>query len=289
MPEGDTIYRSATSLRRWIGGREVTAAAVVGPSSGMRADAGWDAGLNAGRALVGTEVEAVDSRGKHLLIRFSSGLTLHTHMRMTGSWHLYPSGERWRRPRHRARAVIETGARLAVCFDAPVVELLATAEEALHPSLNKLGPDLISSTSLEPGDLLARAARRAADSPSVGELLLDQAFVAGVGNIYRCESLFICGLDPGTPVASLADREIIELVETAARLMKANAFSGAGFSRSFDSPPDRHWVYRHWVYRRAGLPCRRCATVVRSAPLGREARIAYWCERCQPPRNTIVA
>jgi endonuclease-8 len=262
VPEGDTIFRTATSLRRWIGGRAVTAARTIQP------------GIDAG-ALVGTTVEEVEARGKHLLVHFSGGLTLHSHMRMTGSWHVYPTGERWRKPARQARFVVETGARLAVCFNAPVIELLTSGEVRTHGSLRRLGPDVLHPETLDPLDVHTRARARAAASPTAGELLLDQQVVAGIGNIYRCESLFLCGVNPRVPSAALDDDELDRLVATAARLMAANA-GISSFSRSFDGGPDRPWVYgRH------GLPCRVCGTAIERALLGAQARSVYWCPTCQ--------
>src|SRR4051794_12397539 len=131
MPEGDTILRTAVSLRRWIEGREVTEA--TSPAEGAPLD-----------RVVGTKVESIDTRGKHLLIRFSSGDVLHTHMRMTGAWHVYPAGAKWRRPAWQARAVLVCGERLAVCFNAPVVELLAPGGVEMHGAMRGLGPDVLA-------------------------------------------------------------------------------------------------------------------------------------------------
>jgi endonuclease VIII len=268
VPEGDTIFRTATTLRRWLVGRQVTAVRVGGP------------GIPAGR-LVGATVDAVESQGKHLLIRLSSGDTLRTHMRMTGSWHVYGAGERWRKPEYQARLVLECGDRVAVCFNAPVIEVLATREESVHPALAGLGQDLLGRDPLNLAVLPARARAAAEDAPTIGELLLDQRVVAGIGNIYRCESLFVCGTDPWTAVAAVPDEVLAQLVTTAARLLRANATGtrGTPWARAFDGRPDRPWVYR-----RAGLPCRRCGTIIRSAPLGRQPRTVYWCPTCQPRR-----
>ncbi len=263
MPEGDTIFRTATSLHRWLGGREVTAA-----SSGRDV-------VDVTR-VVGSTVDGVDAKGKHLLMRFSSGLVLHTHMRMSGSWHVYPAGERWSRPARQARLVIETGSRLAVCFNAPVIELLAGDAVRAHGSLRRLGPDVLRPADLDLGEIVTRATARAAASPTVGELLLDQQVVSGIGNIYRCESLFLCGANPRLASASLDPELVGRLVDTASRLMGANAATSA-FDRSFDGGRDRPWVYG-----RRGRPCRRCGTLVQRDLLGRQARSVYWCPTCQP-------
>ncbi|MBA3655058.1 MAG: Fpg/Nei family DNA glycosylase [Actinobacteria bacterium] len=248
MPEGDTIFRAATSLRKWLVGRPVTAA------SSLKVPV---------ERLVGDEVEAVEARGKHLLIRFAGGLTLHTHMRMTGAWHVYRAGEKWRKPRHLAGVVLECGDRVAVCFSAPVVELLPTRTEVLHPVLAGLGPDILSAP-VDVDEVLRRAGGQPADVP-IGDLLLDQQVVAGIGNIWRCEALFVCRVHPATahPATDLA-----ELVRTASRLMQAHARLGA--------------TYRPQIYGRSGRPCLRCRTPIESARAGRHARTAYWCPRCQP-------
>jgi endonuclease VIII len=261
LPEGDTIFRTAVSLRRWLGGRVVTAAT----AAKARVDLS---------PVVGRRVERVEAQGKHLLIHFSEGLVLHTHMRMTGSWHVYPTGERWRKPPSQARVVIETGERLAVCFNAPVVELLTPKEHAGHGALRRLGPDLLGPQPLDQVEIRARA--RASDASTVGELLLDQTVVAGIGNIYRCESLFLCRVDPHRPTSDLDDATIEHLVTTAARLLRANAVTSA-FDRSFDGGPDRPWVYK-----RSGRPCRRCGATIRRELLGLQARAVYWCPACQP-------
>lgn len=263
MPEGDTIFRSAASLRKWIGGRVITGAR----SQRQRVPPG---------ALVGHRVEAVEAAGKHLLIRLSSGQTLHTHMQMTGAWHVYRQGERWRKPSHLARVVLEAGDRVAVCFDAPVVELLDAEAERTHPSLSRLGPDVL----VEPLDLdeVVRRAREVPPTTTVGELLLDQRVVAGIGNIYRCEALFRRRVDPLATVAQVSDEVLSGVVAEASKLMRANV--SQGFERETGAGRGRRWVYG-----RRGKPCLRCGTAVRSKPHGTEARTGprtlYWCPKCQ--------
>jgi endonuclease VIII len=268
VPEGDTIFRTATTLRRWLAGRVITSARTRVP------------GLPAAR-LVGATVTAVESQGKHLLVRFSNGDTLHTHMRMSGSWHVYLAGERWHLPEWQARLVLEVADRVAVCFNAPTIELLASRAERLHPGLVGLGQDLLGSDQLDLTAAIRRARQRAEESPLIGEMLLDQHVVAGIGNIYRCESLFLCAIDPWAPVAAVADTELGCLFETAAELLRANATGtrGSPVARAFGAGPERPWVYR-----RAGRPCRRCGSVIQSRRLGHQARTVYWCPVCQPPR-----
>lgn len=253
MPEGDTIFRAAATLDRWLTGRTVTAAR----TQVHRLPA---------EKLVGQTIEAVEARAKHLLIRFSSGMVLHTHMKMTGSWHVYPAGARWRKPGWQARVVLEAGDRVAVCFNAPVVELLTERDEAEHPALAGLGPDV-----LKPPLDMDEVRRRAAGRPTeftIGELLLDQQVVSGIGNIYRCEALFLCGTDPHTP---WPEADLDELVATASRVMLAQLQPRS--------------IYEPLVYGRTGQPCTRCRTPIRSELYGEQPRTVYWCPKCQPPER----
>ena len=218
--------------------------------------------------LVGQRVEAVEAQGKHLLVRLDSGQVLHTHMKMTGSWHVYRAGERWRRPESQARLTLACGDRVAVCFNAPVVELLQPRAEALHPGLTGLGPDLLVDP-FDVDEVRRRAATRPPDLP-IGELLLDQRVVAGIGNIWRCESLFAEGRNPWQPQSALSDDDLDRLVLTASRLMRAQL------------GPWQREQSRKWVYGRSGRPCRRCGTRIQSRRSGEGARVVYWCPRCQP-------
>jgi endonuclease-8 len=213
--------------------------------------------------LVGDEVDEVEARGKHLLIRFAGGLTLHTHMRMTGSWHVYRVGDKWRKPKHLAGVVLEFGDRIAVCFSAPVIELLPTRTEFAHPVLAGLGPDILTAP-LDVDEIKRRAAEQDPSVP-IGDVLLDQQVVAGIGNIWRCEAMFNCKVNPAAPHSTV---DLDALVRTASRLMQAHARLGV--------------VYRPRVYNRAGRPCPRCHRPIKAARQGRHARTAYWCSKCQP-------
>jgi endonuclease-8 len=227
--------------------------------------------------MIGHTVERVEANGKHLLIRFDSGHVLHTHMRMTGSWHVYSKGLRWQRPASQAKVTVTCGERMAVCFNAPVVELLAPGAERNHPSLSGLGPDVLGQT-LDLEEIRRRARNRPPDAP-LGELLLDQRVVAGVGNIWRCEALFLEGHNPFTPVSALTDDALDALVSTARKIMSESLGpSGplSGGQGPFTGRPQR------WVYRRTGRPCRRCSTPIRSRAQGEQVRMAYWCPTCQP-------
>lgn len=258
MPEGDTIYRAAATMRRWLQGRTITRASTTSTAPVER--------------LVGETVDEVEARAKHLLIRCSGNLTIHTHMKMTGSWHVYSAGQRWRRPRSQARLVLETDgdpAHVAVCFNAPVVELIERRAENLHPALASLGPDV-----LEPPVDVVEVRRRATElltaTVPVADLLIDQRVVSGIGNIWRCESLFVERLDPATPWVEVAPLKLDALVLTASTLMVASAGApSASAARG-----------RHFVYRRARRPCRRCSAPIRAARFANN-RTVYWCPNCQ--------
>jgi endonuclease-8 len=226
--------------------------------------------------LVGDTVVSVEPHAKHLLIRFASGKTLHTHMRMQGAWYVHPVGERWRRPAWQARIVLEAGDRVAVCFNAPIVELVRTKAEVIHPALSALGPDILVQPLAIP-EILARAGSRPR-STEVGDLLLDQRVISGIGNIFRCESLFVARLHPCRLLASIDDHVLTAAVEAAARLMIANTQPGSSVRREFGLGAGERWVYR-----RTRRPCRRCGTAIQSARVGQQARTAYWCPTCQPP------
>jgi endonuclease VIII len=260
VPEGDTLRRTAAGLAPYLVGRPVTAA---------RARPG---GPQVER-IVGATIEAVEAVGKNLLIRFSNGLEVRTHLRMTGSWHRYRPGERWRRPPGRARLVLEVPGAVAVCFDAPVVELFERRVEVIHPGLAGLGPDLLDPDWGYGHD--AEAVRRLRDpdraTMTIAEALLDQRALAGIGNIWRNETLYRERVHPWAPVGQLVDANLERLIATARRLLRASAEATPGRARL-------------QVYRRAGRPCRRCGTIIRSAPHATAVpRTTYWCPTCQPP------
>jgi endonuclease VIII len=272
VPEGDTIYRSARALRAVLAGHPVTGVRTTVPR--LRA-----IGLD---RLVGQRVRDVEPRGKHLLHWFDpGGLALHTHMMMTGSWHVYRPGERWRKPVHRAKLVLEVPDVLAVCFDAPVCELLTAGQVAAHPALARLGPDPLA----ERADL--GEARRRLDARAdreVGEALLDQGVLAGVGNVYRIEVLFLHRVDPFTPVHAVPPEARDALLATAARLLKENVAPGRALRRT---TPSSGAGGRLHVYGRGGRPCPRCGTPISVGRQGPQARLTYWCARCQGPGRPL--
>ena len=267
MPEGDTIARAAAALHRALAGRVVTAFATgLAPLARVDDDT----------PLAGRTIEHCRSLGKHLLLEFSGGLLLRTHMRMSGSWHLYRPGERWQRPARAARIRIDTDAWVAVAFDVPVAEFVREADLHRHRPLAMLGPDL-ANPSFDRADGLARM--RASGDRAIGEVLLDQRVVAGLGNVLRSETLFVAGLHPEIPAARLSAADLTRLLDVAAELLQRNARPDAGPMRN--TTGRRAPGQALWVYQRTGQPCRRCGTPVMSAARGLEARRVYWCPSCQ--------
>lgn len=270
MPEGDTLFRTAAGLRPYLVGRRVSAARTGGPGARPQVE-----------RVVGQEITAVEALGKNLLIRFANGLEIRTHLRMNGSWHRYRPGEPWRRPRARARLVIEVPGAVAVCFDAPVVELLEQRAEAIHPSLGRLGPDLLA-PDFDPADAVRRLRDPSRASTTIGEALVDQRALAGIGNVYKSELLWLERVAPTTPVGDLDDETLTTLVTTAAALLRTNAERARGPER-VTTRADRRAVGPLYAYGRSGRPCRRCGSPIRSMRQGRELpRTTYWCPVCQP-------
>jgi endonuclease-8 len=250
VPEGDTIHTSAERLRAALAGRPIVRfeARLVRRSL-------WPA--------PGVVVEDVRAHGKNLIMTFSNGSTLLTHLRMNGEWHVYGTGERWWKSRAFARAVVEVPGVVAVCFQAPVVEI---HDRTSIPRLASLGPDLC-----EPEPDIDEALRRLGSAPgrAIEEALLDQRIASGIGNVYKSEVLYLCRVHPRTPVGSLAEERRRALLETAARLLLRNV----GSSRRRTVPTGLA------VYARASKPCLRCGTAIAMA---KGARVTYWCPQCQP-------
>ena len=265
MPEGDTVHRTAERLRPMIGHEVTSARARPGPGLRRVPDLS---------RLVGARVLGVEARGKHLLIGFEGGLTLRSHMRMTGSWRLLPPSERPSAPLHRSTAIIESSAWTAVAIATPVIELLTDAELRRSEPLRSLGPDLLAAE-FDTEEALRRL--RLHDRDELGSALLDQRAVAGIGNVFKSEVAFLEGLDPWSPVAAYTDDQLRAAVATARRLLLANLAGGRRSTTGRTTPGQRLWVYR-----RSGRPCRRCGSVIRSRPQGSPPRLTWWCPRCQP-------
>jgi endonuclease-8 len=274
MPEGDTIFRAARTLHRALAGKPVVRFESMLPAlTRVHEDA----------AITGRTVVRVRAVGKHLLMQFSEGLTLRTHMRMNGSWHIYRPGEAWRRPRLDMRIVVATSDFEAVGFNIPVAEFIRDENLTRHRVLRDLGPDLLAEN-FDATEAIARI--RARRDVEIGDVLLTQRVLAGVGNVYKSEVLFACGVNPFAITGTLADETVRCVVETARKFLRMNV-SGelaamttyTGFRRT-TRRSDPH--ERLWVYGRARLPCRRCGTPIDVRAQGRDARLTYWCARCQP-------
>jgi endonuclease VIII len=227
--------------------------------------------------VVGSRVTAVEANGKHMFIHFDNGLAVHTHLRMAGTWHRYAPGEPWRIAAWKARVVLEVEGHVIVCFNAPVAELMPARAVALHPSVASLGPDLLS-PDFSAEDAFSRLRSRA--SMEIAEALLDQRVMAGIGNVFKSETLFIEGINPWTPVSALSDEQLRGLIATAYRLLQENAASGPHRVTTRGDPRVRGSVY---AYGRAHDPCPRCGTPIRVQRQGGLNRSTYWCPTCQPP------
>ncbi len=259
MPEGDTIHRAASALRTALAGKVMVrfdAPRLVGPTP------------EAGRI-----VERVESHGKHLEIEWDDGLILHTHMRMSGSWHLYRIGDQWRKPYNDMRASIEVEDWLAVCFNAPVVETYRVPDRRRHPGMGRLGPDLCT-----PGTDLGAVVNLLLSYPDatarLGDVLLDQRVMCGVGNVYRCEVLWADELSPFAPVGALGELDAVRVVNTAASMLRANLHRASRVT----VPGVKGGLA---VYGRNGQPCHRCGESIASRRFGQHNRLLYWCPGCQ--------
>lgn len=261
MPEGDTYAQAARRLRSALVGRRLVA---VDGVAAIRARAD---------RIVGADVEAVRTHGKHLLIDLSTGLTIHTWLGMPGRWRLYRSEAAWHEDPGAARVVLDTGEAVAVCFAAPTVEV--DRRRVLDHRLRHLGPDILAAD-LDLPEVRRRVALADPSTPA-STFLLDQRIVAGIGNEYACEALFLEGVPPSSPVGGLPVERRVALIERARRLMLPNA-RGRGRTTTGYRGRGRE----SWVYGREGLPCRRCGAVIAGGRIGADrSRVAFWCPRCQ--------
>jgi endonuclease VIII len=268
MPEGDTIFRAARTLHRALAGHVVTRFdTAYAPLARVHDDA----------PITGRTVDAVEAHGKHMVIRFSGGLVLRTHMRMHGSWHIYRPGERWHRPQRDMRVLVGTAAFVAVGFNVPDAEFERAEDVGARDPIARLGPDLLSA------DFdAAEAIRRLRERPAVpiAEALLDQRALAGIGNVFKSEVLFEGRVLPQTPVEHVADDRLAALVDIARRQLAANV--GAAAPHVGRRTTGRMAINEGlWVYGRGGRPCRRCGAPIAFARQGLGARPTYWCPRCQ--------
>ena len=272
MPEGDSIFRAARTLNLALAGKRVVRFESMFPALTR---------IHEDRPITGRTVEGVRAVGKHLLMQFSDGLVLRTHMRMNGSWHIYRPGERWRKRRLDMRIVVATADFEAVGFNSPIAEFIRDQSLARHEELRRLGPDLLAEA-FDEDEAIARI--RARGGMEIGDALLTQQVMTGIGNVYKSEVLFACGVNPFLPVASSSDAVLRRLVQTARKFLRMNVAGGllpmttyTGLRRTTRG----HARDRLWVYGRARLPCRKCGTTITVRAQGRNARLTYWCPTCQ--------
>jgi endonuclease VIII len=290
MPEGDTIHNAALRVAGALVGKEIRA--IETPQARHRMDR-WP------ERLAGRGVRAVEARGKHLFVRFEGDLTLHSHLRMGGKWGVYERGRRWTRSARRAWLVIRTDEHEVVQFDGPVLELMTDSRTRFDRLLAGLGTDIVADD-FDERSFLARL-REDDQTRDIGDALLDQRNVAGIGNIWKSEGCFLAGIDPWSKTADVTDDEALAIVRAARPLMRESARrdgpivtyrgesepsataqrAGASRARPSRRPDDRDRRGGTWVYERGGLPCRRCGATILARGQGDDNRTTHWCPRCQ--------
>ncbi len=276
MPEGDTIFRTARNLGRALVGKTIT---------GFRSSYPLLTRYNDDHPLAGQTVDRVEARGKWLLIYFSGGGILASHLFMNGRWHLYRHGQCWQLPRIHMRIVIENSEYQAVGFRVPVARMHTAQSLARDLHISRSENDLLSAEF----DIEAALNRLLArPSEAIADVLLDQAVLAGVGNVFKSEICFVQGLNPFRAVCTLTHDEAASAIACAQRLLKANVLEDSGDTIVTYRGQQRRTTHASdpgaslWVYGRAGEPCRRCGEVIRRRIQGADARVTFWCPRCQP-------
>jgi endonuclease-8 len=283
VPEGDTIFRTARSLGRALGGKPVTVFRSTYPLLTR---------FNEDTPLAGQTVERVEARGKWLLIHFSGGGTLATHMLMSGSWHIYRHGERWQQPRFNMRIVIENSEYIAVGFRVPVAEM-HTAQSLARQT--RIPCEQIDVLSAEFNAAEAERRVQAHGGEEIADVLLHQEVLAGVGNVFKSEICFVTGINPFCKVSALRQDQLQASIAAAQRLVRANVLEDSGDTIVTYGGRRRRTTHESdpgaslWVYGRNGEPCRRCSEPIRRRIQGPDARVTFWCARCQPmPDGTNI-
>lgn len=279
MPEGDTIFRAARALGRALGGKTIT---------GFRSAYPLLTRYHDDHPLTGQTVEGVESRGKWVLMHFSGGATLATHMLMNGSWHIYRPGERWQKRPADARIVIENKEYVAVGFNVPVAEMHTAQTLARDKRIPAPKGDLLSAD-FDPEAAYERMT--AQPDEELGDVLLRQRVIAGVGNEFKSEICFVTGLNPFRKMRTLTEAEVRGVIAVAGKQLRENVLEdspdtvvtrrGVGRRTTHNTDPRE----RVWVYGRKGLPCRKCGTLIEGRPQGVDARVTYWCPECQKYRD----
>jgi len=274
MPEGDTIFRAARTLHRALSRQIVTGFESVLPKLER---------VEVDSRVTGRTIDKVEARGKWQLIYFSGDLILLTHMLMSGSWHIYRPGEQWKRSRSDMRLIIHTAKIDAIGFNLPVAEFHTSDSLRRRRVFNQLGPSVLA-TEYDPAEVSRRL--RAQPELTVGEALLSQSLLAGIGNVFKSEICFACGVHPFRTLASLSISELSCLVSTARKFLLANVSDTygdkiviySGLRRTTGRSDNEENL---WVYGRRGEPCRRCGTPIESRKQGLDARTSFWCANCQ--------
>jgi len=275
MPEGDTIYRAARTLNLALAGQTITSFESALPHlSRVEVDHG----------VVGRTVEKVEARGKWLLMYFSADLILLSHMLMSGSWHIYRPGETWQRRRDNMRVVIGTPKILAVAFNVPIAEFHTADSLTRREGFKSIGPSTLAED-FDESEVIARL--RARPDLEIGVSLVTQSLLSGIGNVFKSEICFACGINPFRPVSDLTDGDLECLVSKARKFMLANVTAASGDKITTYVPMRgttgrANISERLWVYRRTGEPCRQCGNAIVSRKQGFDARTSFWCPRCQP-------
>lgn len=262
MPEGDSLYRFAARLRPVLEGQVLRDVRAHGPGPIPRVD-----------RVVGATCTGVRSQGKNLVISFDNGLALRGHLRMYGTWHVYRPGQPWTKPESQARLVLEVDGATVVNFSAPVIELIEERALDHYEPLAGLGPDLLGDD-FDAEEAFRRLRHPTGGQMTIGDAIMDQRAMAGVGNIWKHETLFRCGVNPWRRLDELDDATLRAIIDTAHHLLRASV-----------GKPNRFGLTRRpsmFVYMRAGQPCRRCATRIRSAAQGIDVRQTAYCPKCQP-------
>lgn len=257
MPEGDTIHHAAARIRPILEG--VVPDEILTPHPRFALDR-WP------QRLAGRAVESVDAHGKHLFLRFAGELVIHSHLRMTGAWGTYRPGQRWMRSPRRAWLVLRAEGHDVVQFDGPLLELVTESRTRFDQRLAGLGPDILA-PELDEARVLRRL-REDDPTRSIGDALLDQRTIAGIGNLWKCEGCFDAGVDPWRPVGEVTDEEALRIVRLTRPRMQRSAVGG------FQVRGER-------VYGRSGRPCPRCGDRIRQRGQGDDNRPTYWCPSCQ--------
>ncbi|MGO8758761.1 MAG: Fpg/Nei family DNA glycosylase [Terracidiphilus sp.] len=281
MPEGDTVFRTARTLGRALIGKPVT---------GFRSTYPWLTRFNDDTPLVGQTVERVEARGKWLLIHFSGGGILVSHLLMNGRWHIYRPGERWQLERTHIRILIENSEYQAVGFRIPVARMHTEQSLKRDPHIVSAESDLLRAEFDEEAVLERLLAR---GGEAIADALLDQSVLAGVGNVFKSEICFVNGLNPFRTVATLTRDEAAATIASARKLLKANVLEDSGDTIVTFRGQQRRTTHESdpgaslWVYGRAGELCRRCGEPIRCRKQGADARVTFWCPRCQPMPDGI--